>query len=88
MHTAELKQCFRRHKYASDLLDHISVYKVTPYSYSPHEDDGKVKHHSLKQYTVKPVMGNEVFQVQRSSTYIIKPWFDLALRFSVPPSPR
>lgn len=72
------------HKYASDLLNHTSVYKVTPYSYSQHEDDSKVKHHSLKRYTVQPVMGDEEYQVQGSSTYIIKPWFDLAQRNTSP----
>lgn len=51
---------------------------LTPCSYSQHEDDRKVKHHSVKRYTVQPVMGDDECQVQGSSTYIIKPCFDLA----------
>lgn len=48
MMNKHVKRPCRRHKYTSDLLNHMSVYKVTPYSPRQHEDDGKVKHHSLK----------------------------------------
>lgn len=72
------------HKYASDLFNHISIYKVTPYGPSQREDDGKVKHHSLKRYTVQPVTDDEEYRGQGSSTYIIKPWFDLARRNASP----
>lgn len=34
---------------------------------------------------VKPVTGSEERQVQRSSTYIIKPGFDVAHRNAIPP---
>ena len=73
-----VKWLWRHYKYASDPRNHIHIYNVPSYSYSQDEKDRKVKHHSLKQYTIQPVMGNEEYQVQGSSTYIIKPQLDLA----------
>lgn len=88
MHFFDVKRPFSHHKYTPDPLNHTSVYKVSlPPGYSQHEDDGEVKHHSVKRYTAQPVMADEEYQVQGSSTYIIKPWFDLAQRNASPSSP-
>lgn len=51
---------------------------LSPFSYSQHKDDRIVEHRSLKLQTLQPVTGDDECQVHGSSTYIIKPWFDLA----------
>ena len=86
MHFFDVKP-FSHHKYTPDPLKHTSVHKVPPHSCSRHEDDREVKHHSVKRYTAQPVMADEEYQVQGSSTYIIKPRFDLAQRNASPSSP-
>lgn len=62
------------------LLKHIHVYKVTPSSYIRGEDDGEVEHapdDSLCSLT----WATEDLGVHGSSSYIIKPWLDLAQKY-------